>query len=249
MQGVHQTSSDPLAVAKILHLDAQAESFAHGGAVSTWTDQSGAGNHATQSTSSYRPTFATGAINGHSAINFNRSANQYMDLPGSLFNIASGTSFAVFTPTAGPPGGGKSNYVLAGWAPPSPSPTNRWYIDFDHLGNVSTRVESAYFGFTGTVGVPQVMVVRSDGHAQMSERRCPKESATLTASVSGTGTNCFVGALASAWETWAGYIGEIIHYNTALSDAAVAAEMSGLAAKWRFDNCPDGWSVGSIRWG
>ncbi len=236
-------------MAKILHLDAQAASFSHGAAVSTWTDQSGAGNHATQSTSSYRPTFATGAINGHPAINFDRSANQYMNLPGGLFDLASGTSFAVFTPTAGPPGGGKSSYVLAGWAPPGASPTNRWYICCDQFGNVSVRAESAYLGFPGTVGVPQVVVIRSDGHAQMTQRRCPEDSATLTASVSGTGANCFVGALSSAWETWAGYIGEIVHYNATLSDAAVATEMNGLADKWDIVcNRRTGWAVGRLAW-
>lgn len=51
-----------------------------GDGIATWTDSSGAGNAATQTTAGSRPTYQTGQLNGKPVVRFNGST-QFMDLP------------------------------------------------------------------------------------------------------------------------------------------------------------------------
>jgi hypothetical protein len=55
--------------------------LAHGAAVSTWQDESGHGNDATQSTTAQRPTYAAAAINGLPAVRFSAAASTYLSFP------------------------------------------------------------------------------------------------------------------------------------------------------------------------
>ncbi|MES6521693.1 hypothetical protein U6N80_12210, partial [Cutibacterium acnes] len=73
-----------------------------GGAVSQWSDFSGQGNTATQSTGSAQPTLATGAVNSAilPAVNFNGSS-QFLNLPSGFANLTNGASiFVVTKPTS-----------------------------------------------------------------------------------------------------------------------------------------------------
>jgi len=56
----------------------------NGGAVSTWTDASGHGDHATQSNSSLQPTLVTGVINGLPVVRFNSANQTYLAFPRSV---------------------------------------------------------------------------------------------------------------------------------------------------------------------
>jgi len=68
------------------------------GAVSAWTDQSGNGLNATQTTGTLQPTYTTGAVNSGvlPAITFN-GTSQYFSLPTGLNTFASGASVFVVT--------------------------------------------------------------------------------------------------------------------------------------------------------
>lgn len=74
----------------------------NGAAVQTWTDSSGNGNHAVQSTSSNRPTLVSSAVNGLPALAFN-GTGQFLQLPTGFADFALGASiYAVVKPTGLP---------------------------------------------------------------------------------------------------------------------------------------------------
>ena len=69
------------------------------GNVSLWADNSGSGNDATQSNSSYQPTLTSDTQNGLPSINFNGSS-QYLQLPANLLNFGKGFSAFIVTSPA-----------------------------------------------------------------------------------------------------------------------------------------------------
>ena len=70
----------------VLWLRAESLQLGNGASVSAWDDLSGLGNHATQASSSARPTFAANAVNGRPAVRFTRSSSQQLLLPASGFS-------------------------------------------------------------------------------------------------------------------------------------------------------------------
>lgn len=72
------------------------------GAVSQWSDQSGQGNNATQSTGSAQPTLTSGAVNSAAlpAVLLN-GTSQFLNLPSGFANLTNGASiFVVAKPTS-----------------------------------------------------------------------------------------------------------------------------------------------------
>jgi hypothetical protein len=65
--GIGNSTTNPFWV------DAHSMNLSNGSAVSSWTDLSGNGTHAVQSTPTAKPTIDAGAINGRDALNFNGS--------------------------------------------------------------------------------------------------------------------------------------------------------------------------------
>lgn len=88
-------ASDPPSNGLLLRLKADVGvSLDLAGGVSTWSDQSGLGNNATQVTGANRPTVLANALNGYPAIHFTGSSAQYFNLPNFL-NGASATAAEV----------------------------------------------------------------------------------------------------------------------------------------------------------
>lgn len=90
--------TDPSAVTGIKqHLKADSLSLNDGDKVATWTDLSGNGNSATQSTEANKPTYKTNIMNGKPALQFGGAAGQdYMSIPNFLTFGNNSTIFAVF---------------------------------------------------------------------------------------------------------------------------------------------------------
>jgi hypothetical protein len=71
--------------------------------VSSWSDQSGSGNTATQTVAANRPTVVASAINGLPAVKFASATSQFLKLPAGMANFSSGASiFAIVSPTTFP---------------------------------------------------------------------------------------------------------------------------------------------------
>ncbi|MCC5841608.1 MAG: CotH kinase family protein [Opitutales bacterium] len=87
---VDTTAPAPLAPSAVeglvLHLQADALNLADGATVSTWTDLSGLGNHATQPNAVQRPVYVADGLNGRPVLRFNRGAAQQFFLPTDAFS-------------------------------------------------------------------------------------------------------------------------------------------------------------------
>ncbi|MCC7527653.1 MAG: hypothetical protein IT342_03960, partial [Candidatus Melainabacteria bacterium] len=97
----YMTSVPQLSSNMLLWLRPDAGVATTGGAVDTWSDQSGNANHATN-TGAARPTMSTGTANSGilNSITFNGSS-QYLSLPADFANLSSGISvFAMVKPSA-----------------------------------------------------------------------------------------------------------------------------------------------------
>lgn len=70
----------------------------NGGLVDQWDDKTGNGFEAVQATTAQQPTYNTGVLNGHSALNFPRTPNQLMTIPSSSALLPpTNSSFSFFT--------------------------------------------------------------------------------------------------------------------------------------------------------
>ncbi|MCC7354553.1 MAG: hypothetical protein IT330_12470, partial [Anaerolineae bacterium] len=93
-----------------LWLKADALQLSDGNPVASWPDVSGAGHHASQATSNYRPTFKAGILNGKPVVRFNGAASNFMSYDGSWL---ANTPFTIFLVDANAtPGPGR--YYLGG---------------------------------------------------------------------------------------------------------------------------------------
>ncbi len=70
------------------------------GGVSSWSDQSGNGNHATQSSSGNRPPVVTNVLNGKPVVRFTASSAQYFSLPNLMSGASAGEVIVLLKSTA-----------------------------------------------------------------------------------------------------------------------------------------------------
>lgn len=73
-----------------------------GGTISSWQDQSGNGNNATQTTASYQPTLTANALNGLPVVSFINNGN-YFNLPNLMNGATAGEIFIVVRATSATP--------------------------------------------------------------------------------------------------------------------------------------------------
>ncbi len=85
----------------VLWLKADAGVVTSGVAVTSWQDQSGQGNHATQGTAGNQPTYVASGLNGEPVVRFDGGSADFMTVAddSSLDNTAGLTIFAVVTPS------------------------------------------------------------------------------------------------------------------------------------------------------
>jgi hypothetical protein len=83
--------------------------------VSNWSDQSGHGNHAVQTTAASQPRRMTNVINGRPAIRFDGTDDR-LDLPNFLTGYTQAEAFVVLKATADMPGSGRALWRMGGAA-------------------------------------------------------------------------------------------------------------------------------------
>ena len=67
-----------------------------GAAVATWSDSSGVGSNATQTTPAYQPTYVASGLNGKPAVHFNNANTQFMNIASAFNgNVSTITEIAV----------------------------------------------------------------------------------------------------------------------------------------------------------
>lgn len=195
--------------------------------ISTWTDESGAGNHATQGTTAKRPTYNASWRNGRPAVNFNGSqllsvasaltsakpwtvamAVQFTTLSGQrcAFGVGDTNGYGLMVNGAGT---GKREVIVKG-------------VLFDTDGNATTSAE--YWVATCTAGGTLSMYV--NGASVALSNTSPAIVAPNTSSA--------VGCLRTSDELmkFVGNIGEIIVTNAAIGAADLSLLHGYFAAEY-----------------
>jgi hypothetical protein len=82
------------------------------GAITTWMDQSGLGNHAIQMTRARQPILTTGVANGRPVVRFAAASQRYLTLPNFMTGATAGEIFAVVKSVDGAPGPNRAFWRL-----------------------------------------------------------------------------------------------------------------------------------------
>lgn len=218
-----------------LWLDASGLSGSDGDPVTTWTDLSGQGNHATQSTTAAKPTFKTNIVNGRAAVLFD-GVDDSLDVPANVEALLQTSTKSVFVAvkwvtlvnsarlltlaTSGTPAARFSMLIVSGFD---------YYVIYTDgaaqqaitLTGVDPSISAAQLFDViqnGTAITGYVNGV-SGGSANNAGTEVPNAFGAIGSNQGGSG---FANA----------YICEIVAYNTALSAADAARVRNYLTAKW-----------------
>ena len=215
-----------------------------GNMVGQWNDQSGQGNHATQTTSADAPTYTTNVLNGLPAIQFNGTAavlnSAYLGVPGTLFVVYNATVTSISTsnntelPLIGT--------AVAGAANPSPA----WRLNAGTFLSSNFSQAALYQKNTGgtlytnglqaAYNVNDILTVQNGGTAAAFVGRWGGISGapagftgTLNTGVQGQ-IGKDIGTSNASW--FNGNIYEIVAYSGVLTTAQYNGVMAWLQAKW-----------------
>jgi len=198
------------------------------GGVARWEDKSGNGRHATQATSGSRPLRKTNVQNGLGGLRFDGSddflttATGYHTSDVTIFVVAkrsSGETRAIFQ-------SGNSTGLGYTVADANTSSFDNCYargVANGQVGSVSAGTSWRVISVTYTAGTRKVYIQGS-----LSDT----ESFTITAPNVANGIATWIGSADFAGSNLSGDIGEMIAYDTVLSDTARAAVEGYLISKW-----------------
>lgn len=232
----------------VLWLKANAGVTASGGVVDTWNDNSPQANHFTQSTAANKPALTPNVYNFYSALDFD-GANSFMVQPTPTGFPAGNADRTIFVvATAG---------VSAGyrWIFAYGSPFTGTDVTCQ-TGNFDGALTNAFFGSTADMKSSDDVLnpywasywdnVKNSNGALASytlngtnetqyHAGLPINTKTVSATLTATSVNGIIGALTpTPIETWWGSIGEILMFNTALTDPERNQVESYLALKYGF---------------
>jgi hypothetical protein len=241
--------TDPVGISGCtVWLDADQEAYADDAKVPQWSDRSGNGNHATQATSALQPWFIENYRNGRPALDFR--GGQRMNLPGGLFNVGGGTTLV-----AGRHRGGLTGiaYMLSSGEASGSNVRYRWYLaaNADTSGTQFAMGPGPGFSADSPVvfgfGLRSEFLIyggRADGTTATGYMNCEAPESAPAAYTGAAAGQAFIGRFFNQDEQYLqGELGELVHYNRALSDAEVLQVLDYLEDKW--DVRCHGWVVGA----
>ena len=201
------------------------------GVLSQWNDLSGNNYHLAR-TGTTRPTVVAAAMNGKSAVFFDVANFQYMDTTVSNSTGMPGSYFSVFAAFQKKTTGSRS--LVGQETATASNGTLYWRIN----GDTGTKVGATWRYFTVpdvTLNKPHHANLIYDGanmYSRMDGAESPAHLAFIGTPVS-SGSPFTVGRYGSyGTQYWDGYIGEIILFASAVSDADRVAIQGYLNSKW-----------------
>ena len=182
------------------------------GDVSVWQDQSGNGNNATQSNSSYQPVVVASSLNGLPAIQFTATSSQWFTLPNLMNGQTTGEVFVIVKANSATPAVARGLWSLgSNGADCYPNTNGSIYESFGSTGQYN-------IGHPGS-GVTQYSLYNVSGQAGQWTARI--DGMTLLTSATNTGaftTSPFLGKDGNG-NMFDGAVAEVIIYNTVLTAA------------------------------
>ena len=198
------------------------------GAVARWEDRSGNGRHATQATSGSRPLRKDAVRNGRNVLRFDGSSSFF-----SLSPIAIPASYSAFFVFSRPSQDAHSIIIGNTQALAADNRYLAWWFSDNVVYSKSNADFSTHGAASTTTGAFLVSDIRN-GTTSVATRRNGLALATVTTgnaiSNATTGNLDSVGRNQGAYIT--GDIGEIVLYDSALSDTDRSAVESYLMTKW-----------------
>ena len=210
----------PVADGLVMHLDADSiSSVANGGAIGTWADQSGSGNDAIQTNSSYRPIYmAESSVFAKPVVRFN-GVDDFMDLNENMVNVGSFTLFIVaqFDNTQN----GGDQYLVS--AQPGGSSDTRLRIVWDTMPSpdrFNMRAGSSEPLPSWTVAAdtnPHLFVLTSEMSGYLDGTYLGSTSNTSTLTPTALNLGSYGGDVSTRKGFFRGDIAEVILFNRVLS--------------------------------
>lgn len=209
----------------------------NGGAVATWTDASGNGNHATQANGSVQPTFVTGAINGRPVVRFDSASQTYLSFPRPVQDNF--TIICVFRSSQGI-GTGQNFWNGAGLVSGEVAFTvNDFGLSLNANGRVLAGTGNpdvtlaSGTGFNN--GQPHIVAfkrTRQTGTIELYVDGVPQGTTTGSKQLLTSPAQLVLGAQQTLLNYLTGDIAEVKIYDQALSDSDRIAEENMLACKY-----------------
>lgn len=195
--------------------------LADGDPVGTWSDLSGQGNHATQATGSKKPTYKTGVQNGKPVVRGD-GVDDLLDFPSLPFDVASHDLTILLAFKRGT--GGRSVFGSTAYRYLRPDTTT--VITYGS-GGTSLTLSTGLPGFCIFASRQTSLAIR--GFINGMDR-----TATPGINAGGGALNkLFCGSTIGVANTFLdGDIGEVLIYDSSISDSNLALATSYLKAKW-----------------
>jgi hypothetical protein len=216
-----------------LWLDASVLTLSNNTAVSSWTDSSGNGYHATQSTGISQPIFKTNIINGKPIVRYDGTDDFLISPNGAISGISTdATVFSVHSATDR----ASSLFISC----PQVN-TNRFqshcpwsdgvvYFDFGDITTPSGRLSCPWGGTPGVFSITTFLV---GGYAmKIRKNRADLASKTVSLTFIPGVQTLQIGADLGGTNSLLGDIAEFILYNRRLSDAEVILVENYLSSKY-----------------
>jgi probable HAF family extracellular repeat protein len=203
--------------------------------VSTWQDQSGNANDATQTTGNNQPSFLTNTLNGYGVVHFDGN-NRWVNLPNLMSGATQGEVFAILRAAQDVPSVGRSLWRFG----TSYYPENFTWTDgnvYEDFGNVARPMIGDppqpldQFHLYGVDSSSSELAIRFNGqpfYRSSANTVSFNSSPTIGVCTGTSGGTCY----------FAGDIAEIIIYNRVLSDAERDAVGAYLNARYAVASLP-----------
>ncbi|MEQ9309336.1 MAG: FG-GAP-like repeat-containing protein [Balneolaceae bacterium] len=215
-----------------LHLKADAGVILTGTEVTSWTDQSGNANNATQTSSTNRPVLVDNSMNGEPVIRFN-GTNSFLQLPAATNLGIQSNDYELFIVARSATANTNVEFLLAG-------SIEQYELHTNGSGGIRYIPKTLVYIDEGSVGdytdtEPHLYNLRATDTYGSVTVDVDNSTQSNTNSRSSDGGNLYLGARANGSLVLNGDIAEVLLYNAVLSESGRDSVESYLKGKYNID--------------